>query len=86
MACVDLPGAYLHTENNKEVYTKLEGRLAELMANTVPNIYRKYITIDPKGKPVLYAKLFKALYGQLRAALLFYQNLEISEGLKSFWV
>jgi hypothetical protein len=39
-----------------------------------PKLYRKHIQME-KGKPVLYAQLRKALYGTLRAALLFWQLL-----------
>jgi hypothetical protein len=39
------------------------------------NLYRKYITIDRKGKAILYVKMQKAIYGLLRSALLFYRKL-----------
>ncbi len=45
------------------------------MVLIAPQIYRKHITIDGKGSPVLYAKLQKALYRLMRASLLFYQKL-----------
>ena len=53
----------------------LKGELAEMMVLIAPQIYRKHITIDGKGSPVLYVKLQKALYGLMRASLLFYQKL-----------
>ena len=53
----------------------LKGRLAELMVQVAPNLYRKYITIDWKGKAILYVKMQKAIYGLLRSALLFYRKL-----------
>jgi hypothetical protein len=28
-----------------------------------PQVYRKYVTINKKGTPILYVKLKKALYG-----------------------
>ena len=34
-----------------------------------------HITVDKKGTPVLYVKLQKALYGLMRASLLFYRKL-----------
>ncbi|KAL3796182.1 hypothetical protein ACHAW5_005865 [Stephanodiscus triporus] len=37
--------------------------------------YPKYITADRKGTRILYVKLQKALYGLMRASLLFYQKL-----------
>jgi hypothetical protein len=53
----------------------LKGRLAELMVQVAPNLYRKYITVDKRNTPILYVKIQKALYGLLRSALLFYQKL-----------
>ena len=39
-----------------------------------PEIYKKYVVIE-KGVPVLYVQLMNALYGTLKAALLFYKKL-----------
>ncbi len=75
VATVDLPSAYLHAENDETVHMKLHGRLAELMGRVEPSLYRKYITTDSRGKPVLYVRLHKAIYGLLKSALLFYRKL-----------
>ena len=48
---------------------------AELMVKVNPSLYRKYISTDKKGEPILYVRLLKALYGQLKAALLHYKKL-----------
>lgn len=54
----------------------LDGILAKLMvSNIAPNIYRKYVTTNAYGEPVLYIQLEKALYGIMKSALLFYQKL-----------
>jgi hypothetical protein len=53
----------------------LKGELAEMMVHIAPQIYCKHITVDKKGTPVLYVKLQKALYGLMRASLLFYRKL-----------
>jgi hypothetical protein len=34
----------------------LKGRLAELMVQILPNLYRKYISVDRKGTAILYVK------------------------------
>ncbi len=60
----------------------LKGELAEMMVNIAPQIYCKHITVDKKGTPVLYVKLQKALYGLMRAILLFYRKLR--EELEDF--
>ena len=39
-----------------------------------PKLYRKYVVTE-KGQHVLYVELIKALYGTLRAALLFWHRL-----------
>lgn len=61
---MDLPGAFLHADNDSFVIMKLTGNLAELMVKTAPNIYRKYVIKDSTGKPILYVQLQKALYGR----------------------
>jgi hypothetical protein len=74
VATVDIPGAFMHADMDEIVHVRLRGKMAELIAALDPKLYRKHIQ-TVKGKPVLYAKLRKALYGTLRAALLFWQLL-----------
>jgi hypothetical protein len=78
-----MPGAFLTANMDEEVYMFMMGCLAELMVQTAPEIYRKYITVGSDNKPILYVKLQKALYGCLRSALLFY--LKLVEDLESGW-
>ena len=75
VACFDIPGAFLHTNSDKDITMILKGRLAELMVQVAPNLYRKYILVDRKGTAVLYVKMQKAIYGLLRSALLFCRKL-----------
>ena len=75
VACFDIPDAFLHAENDEEVFMMLKGRLAELMVMVNPALYRKYVTVDPKYGSVLYVKMHAALYGMLKSALLFYKKL-----------
>ncbi len=53
----------------------LKGKLADMMIQIVPEVYRRYVRMDRKGTKVLYIKLQKALYGLMKASLLFYQKL-----------
>ena len=46
-----------------------------MMAQVDPTMYCKYVTYSPKGQAMLYVKLSQALYGMLRADLLFYKRL-----------
>jgi len=71
----DIPGAFLHADMNECIHMIMEGTVAEHMAKLELTIYRKYIWHDRKGKPMLYIRLKKALYGTLQAALLFWQLL-----------
>jgi competence protein ComGC len=75
VACFGIPGAFLNADINKDIIMVLKGRLAELMVQVAPNLYRKYITVDRKGTAILYVKMQKALYELLRSALLFYNKL-----------
>ena len=54
----------------------LRGKLAEMMVKIDPSLYRKYVTFSPKGVPMLYVRLSKALYRMLRVALVFYRRLK----------
>jgi hypothetical protein len=71
---IDIPGAFLHADNEDYVIMKMVGTLAELMVKTNPNLHRKYVAIK-KGCSVLYLRLQKALYGMMKSALLFYRKL-----------
>ena len=53
----------------------LRGKLAEMMVRIDSYFYRKYVTYSAQGVPMLYMRLSKALYGMLRAALMFYKKL-----------
>ena len=75
VACIDVPGAFLHAKTDEEILILLKGPLAEMMAMVKPQLYRKYVTYDSKGEAILYVKLNKALYGLLQSALLFYKKL-----------
>ena len=66
---------FLHADVEDDITIVLKGRLAELMVQIAPNLYRRYITADKKGTAILYIKMQKALYGLLRSALLLYKKL-----------
>ncbi len=71
----DLPGAFLNTVTDELVFMVLKGDLCELMVRVNPKIYRRYVTKDSKGNPVMYVQLYKSVYGLLWSALLFYRKL-----------
>jgi hypothetical protein len=71
---IDIPGAFLHADNEDYVIVKMVGMLAKLMVKTNPKLYRQYV-IPEKGKSALYLRLQKALYGMMKSALPIYRKL-----------
>jgi hypothetical protein len=64
----------VNTEVGKDVIMVLKEELAEMMIQIAPEVYRKYVAVDKRGTKILYVKLQKALYGLMRASLLFYRK------------
>ena len=82
VATVDIPGAFMHADIDEAVHVKFEGAIEDMLVKLDPKLYRKYVK-DENGKTVLYVELRKALYGTLKAALLFWKLL--SKQLVSSW-
>jgi hypothetical protein len=74
--CYNIPSAFVNTDVDKDVLMVLKGELADMMVQIALQVYRKLVTVDRKGTPILYMKLQKALYGLMRASLLFYRKLQ----------
>ena len=77
VAVIDIPNSFIQTRiknNEDKVVLHLRLKLADLLIKTAPEIYRKHITINRKGDTVLYVRSFNAIYGIMKAALLFYQK------------
>ena len=74
VATIYIPGAFMQADMEDIVHMKLEGTMAELLVKIDPELYQKYIQVE-NGKTVLYVELRKALYGTLKAALLFWKKL-----------
>ena len=72
---MDMPGAFLHADTDEEVHMLLRGQLAELMVKIDPKLYRPYITKNGRGESIMFVKMQKAMYGMMRASLLFYLKL-----------
>jgi len=54
---VDIPGAFMQADMDEEVvHLKLHGKMAELLVQLAPSLYRKFAQIV-KGKPTLYVQL-----------------------------
>jgi len=74
METVDIPSTFMQADMVGNVHDKLEGRLAELLAKLDPKMCNEYL-YNNNGKPTMYVKLKKALYGTLQAAMLFWKDL-----------
>jgi hypothetical protein len=76
VATVDIPGAFLQTEQDDDeiIHVKLRAEMATLLAEINPQKYKPYLRTEG-GKPVVYMKLKKCLYGTLRASLQFWKDL-----------
>ncbi len=71
---INIPGVFLHADNEDYMIMKMVGTLVELMVKTNPKMYRQYVVLE-KGRSVLYLQLQKALYGMMKSVLLFYRKL-----------
>ena len=80
VAVVDIPNAFVQTENVKiedhheRDIMKVKGALADMLVEIDPEFYGPYLTKE-NGVSVLYLEILKALYGMLKSALLFYRKL-----------
>ena len=74
VATVDIPGAFMQADIDEVVIVRFTDEMAVLLAQIDPDLYDYFLDYE-NGKPVLYAKLLKALYGTVQAALLFWKEL-----------
>ena len=44
IAILDIANAFLHADNDEKILMLLRGRLAEMMVQVDPSMYRKYVT------------------------------------------
>ena len=74
----DIPGAFLQCKQppNEVVHIKLVGAMADLYISLDPAAYECFATKNRRGETVLYARMIKAMYGTLKAALLFWTKLK----------
>ena len=77
VAVVDIPGAYLSAYMDNEVHVVFRGTIVEMMVMDDPALYRPFVSYETE-KSVLYVRLQKALYGCLKSALFFYDNLVVN--------
>lgn len=68
-------GGFLQVElgDGEHILIRFEGRMAELLALIDPNLYRPHVKVE-NGCAVLYAERKKALYGKMKSALRFWEQ------------
>ena len=74
VAIIDIPNAFVQTENVGEVvHMKIRGELALILVQLFPEYYKEFLTYE-NGRPILYVQVLKALYGMLQSSLLYYKK------------
>jgi len=71
IATVNIPGAFMQADMDELVFVKIGGTMLDALVQLTPSIYQSHVLIENRRK-ALYARLQKALYGTVRAALLFW--------------
>ena len=74
VATADISGAFLQADIDELVLVMFEGVMVDLLIKTDP-MYANFVHVNKTGKKTLYVKLTKAMYGCMKAARLFYENL-----------
>ena len=84
VACADVAGAFLKADMPDFVILRIHGSSLMALLRANKRRYEKFVVIE-NGKRVLYVRLLKAMYGTLKAALLWYEllaNTLVREGFK----
>ena len=77
--CANIPNAFIQAnmpeldEGDEWVIMKITGVLVDMLVQLNPELYGKYV-VYKKGRKVLYVRVLKAIYGMLKAALLWYNK------------
>jgi len=66
---LDIPGAFLHADLDKEVIMVLRGELAELMVLIDTELYGPYVIETKRGEKLLYVRMNKAMYGLMASCV-----------------
>ena len=72
VATADIPGAFLQATMDDNIYIKFDGKMVDVLIGLDSSKYVPCVCTY-KGRRFINAKAIKAIYGTLRAALLFYQ-------------
>ena len=75
VAVLDVPGAFMQVDMDKLIHVWFHGEMVDKLLEIDHELYSSYVT-EEQGEKVMYVELLKALYGTLRAARLFWGNLQ----------
>ena len=75
---LDVPNAFVQTtvpqgEGDERIIMKIKGQLVDILLELHPETYADYVVYEGKSK-VLYVKMVKALYGMIKASILYYNK------------
>ena len=75
---LDIPNAFVQTDvpqkkGDEKIIMKIRGKLLEMLLEISPETYKDYVVYE-KGQKVLYVQMLKALYGMMKASLLYYNK------------
>ena len=76
VAIVDVTGAFLTADMDKEVIIVLEGEFAKIMEEIYPSTYREYVSLVKNIRKVLYVQLQNVLYQCIHSNIIFYRKLK----------
>lgn len=71
---VDIPGAFLTSDTDEVIIVIADGLLVDMLIQSNPE-YEQYIHVTKNGRRIVYLQLFKAMYGTLCAARIFFEGL-----------
>ena len=71
---IDLPGHFLQIDMNELIILKIQGALAKQFVKMNPTLQKKHLRTE-RGRPIIYVKCMKAIYGTINAAILAYKKL-----------
>ena len=75
---LDVPNAFVQTkidqkEGEEKIIMKIRGALVDMLIEICPEQYEEHVVYEGKHK-VLYVRMLKALYGMLKASILYYKK------------
>ena len=75
VSVIDAPGAFLTSDMDEEVIVVLENEMAGAILEIDRDVYRKCVIHGKNGEKHMYVRLSKAMYGTLKASLLYYRKI-----------